>query len=119
MVALLRIEQRLVGRSEDDLVAYFRSLVLYVNCEPCIMCASALHQKGVRTIFFGCPNPRFGGCGTVLDVFQVDKVTEAASERPLRLSSGHRASEAVELLKEFYKGENPNAPEEKRAKAKN
>lgn len=30
------------------------------------------------------------------------------------VSKGHRAEEAVELLKEFYKGENPHAPEEKR-----
>ena len=61
----------------------------------------------MKGIFFGCSNPRFGGCGSVLDVF-----TEG------HVSRGHRDEEAVALLKEFYKGENPNAPPEKRKPAR-
>lgn len=41
---------------------------LYVTVEPCIMCASALRQMGIRRVFYGCANERFGGCGSVLGV---------------------------------------------------
>ncbi|KAG6825301.1 tRNA(adenine34) deaminase, partial [Arthromyces matolae] len=41
---------------------------LYVTVEPCIMCASALRQMGIKEVFFGCGNDRFGGCGSVLGV---------------------------------------------------
>lgn len=30
------------------------------------MCAAALSLVGVRHVFFGCRNDKFGGCGTVL-----------------------------------------------------
>ncbi|KAF7982334.1 hypothetical protein HWV62_29042 [Athelia sp. TMB] len=41
---------------------------LYVTVEPCIMCASALRQMGIKEVFYGCGNDRFGGCGSVLGV---------------------------------------------------
>lgn len=41
---------------------------LYVTVEPCIMCASALRQMGIKAVFYGCGNDRFGGCGSVLGV---------------------------------------------------
>jgi hypothetical protein len=34
------------------------------------------------------------------------------------VEGGHDAEKAVDLLKTFYKGENPNAPEEKRKPAR-
>jgi tRNA(Arg) A34 adenosine deaminase TadA len=32
------------------------------------MCASALRQLGIKEVFYGCGNDRFGGCGSVLGV---------------------------------------------------
>jgi len=43
---------------------------LYVTVEPCIMCAAALRQLGIKEVFYGCANDRFGGCGSVLGVNQ-------------------------------------------------
>ena len=40
----------------------------YVTIEPCIMCASALAQIGLRRVVFGASNDRFGGCGSVLSI---------------------------------------------------
>lgn len=45
-----------------------RETDLYVTVEPCVMCASALRQFGVRAVYFGCWNDRFGGTGGVLSV---------------------------------------------------
>lgn len=41
---------------------------LYVTVEPCIMCASLLRQAGVRKVYFGAQNDKFGGTGGVLNI---------------------------------------------------
>lgn len=46
----------------------FRETDLYVTVEPCVMCASALRQLNIRTVYFGAANDRFGGCGSVLSI---------------------------------------------------
>jgi len=43
-------------------------VILYVTVEPCLMCASALRQVGIRKVLYGCSNDRFGGCGGVLEI---------------------------------------------------
>uniref|UniRef100_A0A1B6GFZ5 CMP/dCMP-type deaminase domain-containing protein n=2 Tax=Cuerna arida TaxID=1464854 RepID=A0A1B6GFZ5_9HEMI len=75
-----------------------------VTVEPCIMCAAALHTVRVASITYGCANDRFGGCVSVLD-------SSKMYTDPCPVRGGVRADEAMDLLKEFYKGQNPNAPE--------
>lgn len=36
-------------------------IVLYVTCEPCIMCLALMVKIGVKEVVYGCINPRFGG----------------------------------------------------------
>jgi tRNA-specific adenosine deaminase 2 len=48
----------------------FKETDLYVTVEPCIMCASALRQIGIRAVYFGCFNERFGGTGGILKINQ-------------------------------------------------
>lgn len=89
----------------------FPKITVIVTVEPCIMCASALRNLRVSLVVYGCSNDRFGGCGSVMNV----ATNEIPSCEPkLKCISGILAEEAVELLKTFYKGENLNAPEEKR-----
>ena len=45
-----------------------RATDLYVTVEPCVMCASALRQYQIRTVYFGCGNERFGGTGSILSL---------------------------------------------------
>jgi len=92
--------------------SHWENIVVYVNVEPCIMCASALVDLKVAAVFFGCNNDRFGGCGSVL------KVSDLLSSKRTLFKGGFRQLEAVDLLKNFYKGENPNAPIEKRKPAR-
>ena len=58
----------------DDAVSGYpyllKDTILYVTVEPCIMCASALRQLGIREVYYGCENAKFGGCGSVLGVNQ-------------------------------------------------
>jgi len=54
------------GGPEDDNVLL--GTTLYVTIEPCLMCASALRQIGIKRVVFGAGNERFGGNGTVLPI---------------------------------------------------
>ncbi|XP_023939977.2 tRNA-specific adenosine deaminase 2 [Bicyclus anynana] len=91
-----------------DYANYFRNIDVYVTVEPCIMCAAALNILKVNQVIYGCPNDRFGGY-TVLDVRKF-------YEPHYMLSGNLCADEAMALLKQFYKGVNPNAPESKAKK---
>lgn len=80
----------------------FREISVIVTVEPCIMCAAALNQLKVKEVIFGCINDRFGG-KTVLNVFEL-------LDSKIFVKGGVKADAAMDLLKEFYKGENPAAP---------
>ena len=90
-------------------VADFATSTLYVTCEPCIMCASFLRQLHVPRVIYGCSNPRFGGCGTVLSVHSDPE--EAGS--PFEAVGGIMRDEAVWMLRRFYLTENTKAPKPK------
>ncbi|RMZ92538.1 hypothetical protein DV736_g201, partial [Chaetothyriales sp. CBS 134916] len=78
---------------------------LYVTVEPCIMCASALRQYGIRTVYYGCGNDRFGGNGSVLSIH-----SNKSLDPPYKSYSGIYRKEAIMLLRRFYIQENENAP---------
>lgn len=82
----------------------FANSTLYVTVEPCIMCASALKLLKVRKVVFGCRNERFGGAGSVIDVFKESSVG-------VKVEEGVGKVEAVNLLRLFYMRENPLAPQ--------
>lgn len=43
---------------------------LYVTVEPCVMCASLLRQLGIKKVYFGAVNDKFGGTGGVFRIHQ-------------------------------------------------
>uniref|UniRef100_A0A3Q3E7K2 tRNA-specific adenosine deaminase 2 n=1 Tax=Labrus bergylta TaxID=56723 RepID=A0A3Q3E7K2_9LABR len=92
-------------RSNLDVSSVCKRTALYVTVEPCIMCAAALRLSNIPVVVYGCRNERFGGCGSVLDVSSADL---PHTGNTFKCVSGHRAEEAVEMLKSFYKQENPN-----------
>jgi tRNA(Arg) A34 adenosine deaminase TadA len=63
-------------RSPRPLGRHLRS---YVTVEPCIMCAGALAAVRLPRVVYGCPNPKFGGCGTVVAVHRGDHLPPAAA----------------------------------------
>lgn len=96
--------------NQINYVTYFENIVVYVTVEPCIMCASALNNLNIKEVIYGCANDRFGG-KTVLDV-------NTFYDRGYKLTGNVLADEAMGLLKQFYKGANPNAPDSKAKKNK-
>jgi tRNA-specific adenosine deaminase 2 len=94
-----------------------RKCTLYVTCEPCIMCAAALSELGIRRVVFGCSNEKFGGCGSILHLHH-GPTPNQHQHRGFSITRGVLEEEAISLLQAFYKGENAHAPEEKRRKKK-
>ncbi|NXF38758.1 ADAT2 deaminase, partial [Nyctibius bracteatus] len=94
-----------------DYTEVFPQSVLYVTVEPCIMCAAAVRLMSILSCLF-----RFGGCGSVLSISSDDMVDTG---EPFECVSGYRAKEAVEMLRAFYRQENPNAPKSKVRKKDN
>jgi tRNA-specific adenosine deaminase 2 len=87
---------------------------LYVTVEPCIMCASLLRQFGIRRVFFGAGNEKFGGTGGVLSIHRGNgMVVEEGEgeEEDFEVSGGWLREEAIVLLRRFYVQENERAPE--------
>jgi tRNA-specific adenosine deaminase 2 len=97
----LAISQFLEQYSADRL----KETDLYVTVEPCIMCASALRQYGIRTVYYGCGNDRFGGNGSVLSIH-----SDSSLDPGYPSYGGVYRKEAIMLLRRFYIQENENAP---------
>lgn len=104
----------------------FQQCDLYVTCEPCIMCASALSLLGFRKVYYGCGNDRFGGCGSVLDIhtdgcapcglsYDQAEAHELQKTKGFECVDGLMADEAVALFQGFYENGNQNAPRPHRA----
>lgn len=83
----------------------FRETDLYVTVEPCIMCASALRQYQIRSVYYGCANDRFGGTGGVLSIH-----SDLNVDPPYPVYGGIFREEAIMLLRRFYVQENEKAP---------
>ncbi|KMZ74585.1 tRNA-specific adenosine deaminase [Zostera marina] len=98
--------------SQLQIAEKFSKCVLYVTCEPCIMCATALSILGIGEVYFGCPNDKFGGCGSVLSLQDRHsyKGSQVPEEKSFKCSGGVMSLEAVALLRSFYEQGNPNAP---------
>ncbi|GJC91084.1 tRNA-specific adenosine deaminase TAD2 [Colletotrichum liriopes] len=45
-----------------------RECILYVTVEPCVMCAGLLRQLGIKKVYFGAVNDKFGGTGGVFSI---------------------------------------------------
>lgn len=93
--------KNLLGKPLDVIHKFFQDVTLYVTIEPCVMCASALKQLGLKKVVFGAANERFGGNGTVIKV---------QGEDTYQSYGGLMRVEAIHLLREFYIQENGTAP---------
>ena len=122
----IAINDILSRRDESSLPLYSPEILaecdLYVTVEPCIMCASLLRQIGVRKVYFGAQNEKFGGTGGVLNIHRgngkrppdsrekADAGLDADQGRPERgdyeVSGGWLREEAIVMLRRFYVQEN-------------
>ena len=69
---------------------------MYVTLEPCPMCAWAILQSRIKTVYFGSYNTKYGALGTALDL------TKYSDFKP-RIYGGIMEEECDELLEDFWK----------------
>lgn len=100
-------EENFSGQDDKNLKLIWPQVDLYVTVEPCVMCARILRNLKLRTVYYGCPNERFGGCGSVLSIHETDIINEPK----LTVKNEYlNANRAIFMLQTFYSGVNPNAP---------
>ncbi|KAG6552590.1 hypothetical protein Mapa_005790 [Marchantia paleacea] len=108
------------GSIQEQLTKKFGGCELYVTCEPCIMCAAALAILGIKKVYYGCANHRFGGCGSILPLdtdgcggcghSSSKDDGNSSKSRGFECVGGILADEGIALLRGFYEQGNPNAP---------
>ncbi len=70
---------------------------LYVTLEPCVMCAGAMMHARFARIVFGAPDLKTGACGSVVNLFEEERLNHHA-----QVLGGILAQECVQLLKDFF-----------------
>jgi tRNA(adenine34) deaminase len=70
---------------------------LYVTLEPCAMCAGAIQLSRLRRVIFGPRDPKFGGCGSVVDVLQQPRLNHQ-----VETLEGVLADESRFVLRRFF-----------------
>ena len=73
---------------------------LYVTKEPCAMCAGALVHVRMRRVIFGCPDPRAGAAGGVINLLQMPGLNHSCD-----ILSGVLSDQCAELLRSFFQSQ--------------
>ena len=71
---------------------------LFVTKEPCPMCAGALVHVRMRRVVFGCPDPRGGAAGGLLNLLQNPSLNHQCD-----ITAGVLGEECAELLQTFFR----------------
>jgi tRNA(adenine34) deaminase len=70
---------------------------LFVTVEPCAMCVGAILHARIRRVIYGCPDPKGGALGSVIDLSNHPRLNHRIAVTP-----GIRADEAREVLQQFF-----------------
>lgn len=71
---------------------------MYVTLEPCPMCAGAIINSRIKTVYYGASDLKAGSFGSVVDFNSLPY-----NHKP-EIVSGVMQDEARELLSDFFKG---------------
>lgn len=70
---------------------------LYVTKEPCPMCAGAIVHARLRRVIFGCPDPKGGAAGGLLNLLQHPSLNHRCE-----ITAGVGLDESRDLLRSFF-----------------
>lgn len=71
---------------------------LFVTLEPCAMCAGAIINSRIKTVYFAALDPKAGAAGSVVDLFSVEKF----NHHPQVIRGLYR-EQGAQLLKKFFR----------------
>ena len=78
--------------------------VLYVTLEPCAMCVGAALAARLTRLVFGCPDPKSGAAGSIVDLTR-----EPRLNHQIECTSGVGAEAAAKLLQDFFRARRKQA----------
>jgi tRNA(adenine34) deaminase len=71
---------------------------IYVTKEPCVMCAGAMVAARIKRVVYGCPDPKGGAAGSVLDVLR-----HPALNHRVEVTAGVLEAETAAQLQAFFR----------------
>lgn len=71
---------------------------MYVTLEPCAMCAGAIIQSRIKTLYIGAMDKKAGAAGSVIDLFRVSQFNHRVD-----VVYGLMFEECGNILTEFFK----------------
>lgn len=71
---------------------------VYVTVEPCVMCAGAMTLARIETVWFGTREPKFGACGSRIDLPAVEGLNHS-----VRAVGGILEEESAALMRSFFR----------------
>ncbi len=70
---------------------------IYVNLEPCVMCAGAIINSRIKRVVFACFDKKSGAFGSVINVNDIEL------NHKVELTTGVMEKEAKEIIQNFFK----------------
>lgn len=83
---------------------------VYVTLEPCVMCSGAMMHARVARIVYGAPDPKTGACGSVVNLFEQEKLNHHA-----HTVGGVLADDCAAMLRSFFAARRAAAAEARKA----
>lgn len=71
---------------------------MYVTLEPCPMCAGALIQARIKTLYLGAPDPKSGAAGSLMNIPE-----DGRFNHQVKVIRGILVEECSEILRRFFK----------------
>ena len=71
---------------------------VYVTLEPCAMCAGAMINARIRSLYFGAYDEKTGAAGSRINLFE-----KGLFNHDIEVEGGHLREESARLLGEFFK----------------
>ncbi|MFZ5979946.1 MAG: tRNA adenosine(34) deaminase TadA [Candidatus Zixiibacteriota bacterium] len=72
--------------------------LLFSTLEPCLMCTGAAIHARIKTIVYGAKDPKFGGCGSIVNLPKQKKLNHK-----VEVVGGVMEDEIAGLMKIFFK----------------
>ncbi len=70
---------------------------IYVNLEPCLMCAGAIINSRIKRVVFACFDEKSGALGSVINV------NDLSLNHKIEITNGILEEESRELIQSFFK----------------
>src|SRR6202030_3114226 len=83
---------------------------LYVTKEPCPMCAGAIVHTRIRRVIFGCPDPRGGAAGSILNLLRMPGLNHSCD-----ITAGVLQEECAAILQEFFRKKRAAKPDKEQS----